>query len=215
MKIQGEYLVKLRELEDSLLDALSNVQGSILESESVISTLERLKTEASKITEEMKKSDTIMAEVNEVTNGYKSNAEAASKVYFALESMSNLHYLYEYSLTFFMDTIMKLLDHDEKLKKIDKKDYEKRKECIYNSIFEKIFLRVANSLLSKDLIIFCLKLVSIKLKSEEKALFEALIKPSTVLTTRLSKAMLNGALNEDQLKQLEEVSEHPIFENII
>lgn len=84
MKIQGEYIVKLRELEDSLLEALSNVQGSILESESVISTLEKLKTEASKITEEMKKSDTIMQEVETVTNGYKPIAEAASKVYFAL-----------------------------------------------------------------------------------------------------------------------------------
>jgi hypothetical protein len=54
-----------------LLDALSNVQGSILESESVISTLEKLKTEASKITEEMKKSDDIMEEVENVTRGYK------------------------------------------------------------------------------------------------------------------------------------------------
>lgn len=71
MKIQGEYIVRLRELEDSLLDALSNVQGSILESESVISTLEKLKTEASKITEEMKKSDDIMEEVENVTRGYK------------------------------------------------------------------------------------------------------------------------------------------------
>lgn len=79
--------------------------------------------------------------------------------------MSNLHYLYEYSLNFFMDTIMRLLESDEKLKKIDRKDYEKRKECIYNCIFERIFLRVANSILSKDLVIFCLKLVSIKLKS--------------------------------------------------
>lgn len=83
----------------------------------------------------MKKSDEIMSEVNFVTNGYKPIAEAASKVYFALESMSNLHYLYEYSLNFFMDTVLKLLDHDEKLKKIDRKDYDKRKDCIYNSIF--------------------------------------------------------------------------------
>lgn len=44
-----------------MLDALSNVQGSILESESVITTLEKLKNEASKITEEMKKSDEIMS----------------------------------------------------------------------------------------------------------------------------------------------------------
>lgn len=123
MKIQGEYVVKLRELEDSLLEALSNVQGSILESESVITTLEKLKTEATKITEEMKKSDDIMNEVNDVTNGYKPIAEASSKIYFALESMSSLHYLYEYSLTFFMDTVLKLLEGDEKLNKISKNQY--------------------------------------------------------------------------------------------
>ena len=114
----------------------------------------------------MKKSNVIMQEVETVTNGYKPIAEAASKVYFALESMNVLHYLYEYSLSFFMETILKLLDCDERLKKVDKKDYERRKECIYNSIFDRIFLRVANSLLSKDLIIFSLKLVSIKLKNE-------------------------------------------------
>lgn len=51
MKLQGEYIVKLRELEDSLLDALNNVQGSILESETVIGTLETLKTQAAKVTE--------------------------------------------------------------------------------------------------------------------------------------------------------------------
>jgi dynein heavy chain 1 len=46
MKLQGEYIVKLRELEDSLLDALNNVRGSILEDEAVIKTLEKLKKEA-------------------------------------------------------------------------------------------------------------------------------------------------------------------------
>lgn len=60
------------------------MQGSILESESVISTLEKLKTEASKITDEMKKSNVIMQEVESVTNGYKMIAEASSKIYFAL-----------------------------------------------------------------------------------------------------------------------------------
>lgn len=65
---------------------------------------------------------------------------------------------------------------------------------------------MANSLLSKDLIIFCLKLVSIKLKAEEKELFQALIRPTTILSSNLSKTMLNGALNEDQLKQLEELT---------
>lgn len=215
MKIQGEYIVKLRQLEDSLLDALNNVEGSILESESVITTLEKLKTEASKITEEMKQSDEVMHEVNTVTNGYKPIAESASKIFFALQSMAGLHYLYEYSLTFFMDTVLKLLESEQKLNKISKNDYELRKDAINNLLFEKIYSRVSSSLLSRDLIIFSLKLVQIKLPSENQEFFDILIKPTTIINTRLSKEMLGGVLNENQLKQIEELSSHGIFEDIV
>jgi hypothetical protein len=93
-----------------------------------------------------------------------------------------------------MDIIINLLYSDEKLKKIDKKDYEKRKDFIYNSIFKNIFQSVANSLLSKDLTIFCLKLVSIKLKTEERKLFDIIIRPTTIISTRLSKKFLKGLL---------------------
>ena len=39
MKIQGEYIVRLRDLENMLLDALNNLKGSILDSEDIIATL--------------------------------------------------------------------------------------------------------------------------------------------------------------------------------
>lgn len=41
--------------------------------------------------------------------------------------MSSMHYLYEYSLNFFLDTVFKLLDNDEKLAKISKSEHEARK----------------------------------------------------------------------------------------
>ena len=134
--------------------------------------------------------------MNTVTNGYKFIAEAASKIFFALESMSSLHYLYEYSLNFFMDTVLKLLDSDEKLIKVSKNDYEARKDAIYKLLFEKIFARVSNSLLSRDLIIFSLKLVQIKLTREANSLFSLLIKPASIINTKLSKNMLKGMLSE-------------------
>lgn len=49
VKVQGEYKVKLRRLERSLLDALNAVQGNILDDDSVITTLETLKREAAEI----------------------------------------------------------------------------------------------------------------------------------------------------------------------
>lgn len=54
MKLQGEYIVKLRELEDLLLDSLNNSHGSILEDEKVIQTLEKLKKESGIVIQEMK-----------------------------------------------------------------------------------------------------------------------------------------------------------------
>lgn len=45
LKLQGEFRIRIRDLEDSLLHALSNVKGNILDDESVISTLETLKAQ--------------------------------------------------------------------------------------------------------------------------------------------------------------------------
>jgi len=53
-------VVKLRELEDSLLNSLNHAQGNILDNENVISTLETLKKEAAKVTAEMEKSEVVM-----------------------------------------------------------------------------------------------------------------------------------------------------------
>jgi len=60
LKIQGEFRVKLRLLEDKLLDSLSNSTGNILEDEKVINTLETLKVDASQVTKAMDESGRIM-----------------------------------------------------------------------------------------------------------------------------------------------------------
>ena len=49
LKLQGEFQVRLRQLEKSLLQALNDSKGRILDDDSVISTLEKLKTEAAEI----------------------------------------------------------------------------------------------------------------------------------------------------------------------
>lgn len=66
---------------------------------------------------------------------------------------------------------------------------------ILNLLFEKIFARVSNSLLSKDLIIFSLKLVQIKLPENMRDIFSLLVKPVTRINTSLSKTLLQGTLS--------------------
>ena len=53
LKLQGEFRVKIRTLEDQLLDALNEVKGNILDDDTIISKLETLKKEAADVHKEV------------------------------------------------------------------------------------------------------------------------------------------------------------------
>lgn len=118
--MQGECKVKLRQLEDSLLDALNKSEGSILENDKLIQTLETLKKEAAEIGEEVAKSEDTMLEIEQVSNEYLPLATMISKIFFSLESTSQISFLYQYSLQQFMEYVFAVLRSNEDLAKIPK-----------------------------------------------------------------------------------------------
>lgn len=187
MKLQGEYIVRLRELEDSLLDSLSNVTGSILDNESVIGTLEKLKSESTNVQREMEQSEKVMQEVQKVTSDYIPLAEACSKVFFALVSMKQLHYLYDFSLNFFMEIFNDLLTKNDHLASTPKTDLVARRRVIFDELFFRVFQKVTNSLLDQDRIIFALRLTQIKLGKIYENAFLNLAKAPKLIETTLSE----------------------------
>jgi dynein heavy chain 1, cytosolic len=56
--------VKLRNLEKSLLNALSQSEGNILDNDHIISTLETLKNEAAEVTAKVAETDIVMEEIS-------------------------------------------------------------------------------------------------------------------------------------------------------
>ena len=56
--------MKLRNLEKSLLNALSQSEGNILDSDHVISTLETLKKEAAEVTAKVAETDVVIEEIS-------------------------------------------------------------------------------------------------------------------------------------------------------
>ncbi len=85
LKVQGEFIVKLRKLEDDLLHEISKSKGSnILENDEMIQKLAKIKKESNYIQEEMSKSDEVLEEINEVSAQYKVIASISSKLYFLL-----------------------------------------------------------------------------------------------------------------------------------
>jgi dynein heavy chain 1 len=76
------------------LDALNKSEGNILDNNALINTLETLKREAADIAAEVEKSDDTMKEIEIVSNEYLPLANMVSRIYFTLDSMSAISFLY-------------------------------------------------------------------------------------------------------------------------
>lgn len=87
MKLQGEFQVRLRQLEKSLLQALNEVKGRILDDDSIISHLETLKKEAAEVARKMEETDVVIAEVETTSQQYLPLATSCSSIYFTLEAL--------------------------------------------------------------------------------------------------------------------------------
>ena len=90
LKLQGEYQQRLRHLEKSLLDALNDVKGRILDDDSIITHLEKLKKEAAEIARKVEETDVVMAEVERVSQQYVPVAQSCSSIYFTLEALNQV-----------------------------------------------------------------------------------------------------------------------------
>ena len=80
----------MRQLEKSLLQALNEVKGRILDDDTIITTLENLKKEAAEVTRKVEETDIVMAEVEAVSQQYLSLSSACSSIYFTMEALNQV-----------------------------------------------------------------------------------------------------------------------------
>jgi dynein heavy chain 1 len=137
LKLQGEFHVKLRQLEKSLLQALNDAKGRILDDDSIISTLEKLKNDAADISKKVEETDKVMAEVDAVSQQYMPLSQACSSIYFTLEGLNQVHFLYQYSLQFFLDIYNDVLTNNPLLNNMT--DPNARLSSITRTLFEVSF----------------------------------------------------------------------------
>lgn len=84
----GEFHLRLRHLEKSLLQALNDAKGRILDDDRIIATLEKLKQEAAEITRKVEETDVVMAEVEAVSDQYGALSHYCSSIYFTMEGLN-------------------------------------------------------------------------------------------------------------------------------
>ena len=147
LKLQGEFKEKLRSFEAQLLDQLNKAEGEILENDALIQTLETLKKEAAIIASEVAKTDETLEEIEIVSNEYAPLSTMTTRIFFTLESMSNVHYLYQFSLQQFMDCMFEVLKNNEELKSVPKSQPQNRLKVIMKQLYLYINQTIGQGLL--------------------------------------------------------------------
>lgn len=163
LKLQGEFRLRLRQLEKSLLQALNDAKGKILDDDSVITTLETLKKEAFDINQKVDETDKVIAEIETVSQQYLPLSVACSNIYFTMDSLNQVHFLYQYSLKMFLDIFSTVLYNNPKLEGMT--DHTLRLATITKDLFLICYDRVARGMLHSDRLTFALLMCKIHLKN--------------------------------------------------
>ncbi|RVE54307.1 hypothetical protein evm_001134 [Chilo suppressalis] len=193
LKLQGEFHLRLRQLEKSLLQALNDAKGKILDDDSVIATLETLKKEADDIGQKVEETDKVIAEIETVSQQYLPLSQACSSIYFTMESLNQVHFLYQYSLKMFLDIFSSVLVCPL-LNGVT--DYTSRLKTITEELFTAVYERVARGMLHTDRLTFALLLCRIQLKGIGAA--DTLEQPFAVFL-RGKEGFVSHAPQSDQL----------------
>lgn len=141
-----------------------------MRSRRVIETLETLKKEAADITRKVEETDTVMAEVDEVTNEYLPLAQACSSVFFILDDLHLLNRFYQFSLRFFLDIFDYVLLSNPSLKGIA--DRRERTGILFDDLFTHVFRRTSRALLHSDHLTLAVLLAQVKLRGQGQDLNE-------------------------------------------
>ncbi|CEF66963.1 Dynein heavy chain, cytoplasmic [Strongyloides ratti] len=225
LKLQGEFAVRLRQLEKALLSALNESKGKILDDNSVISTLEKLKKEAQEVAKKAAETDQVMMEVELASQKYVRLAHACSLIYLMLHQLEEVHFLYHYSLDFLLDIFTVAL-HSPQLKGVE--DYGVRLSIITTNLFQIVYKRVSLGMLHVDKVVLAILLLRIYLKGEAKELsyepqFDHLLFGSDLIGSESSKLKADVSealkklpfLSHQQIVSLIKLTTVPGFKNII
>ncbi|BGP45295.1 dynein heavy chain [Rhodotorula kratochvilovae] len=216
LRLQGEFRARLHHLEKSLLTALNESQGNILDDDKVIGTLETLKREAADVTRKVEETDTVMAEVEQVTNEYLPLAQACSNVFFVLDELHLLNHFYQFSLRFFLDIFDFVLLHNPSLKGVV--DPHARLRILLDDLFLHVFKRTSRALLHTDHLTLAILLASVKLRGTgaevDEQEFSFLLEGGDAVTTGGAGYVDLAFLDETQQQRLRAFERLSAFKDV-
>lgn len=224
LKLQGEFKIKIRELEDGLLNSLNESKQNILEDDNIFNHLEHLKKQGEQIELESKRTDQVFEEVNIVTNMYCPLADSATRLFTILDNLNHIYFMYHFNYSY-LQTILQ-----ETLNQVPNtiKDYRTRLDLITHTFFLNFYHKTTMCILNEHKLLLAIEFMRIKFESITNLNMEcielqqllagtaAVVGTAQFASTGTTK---HGVLNSSQLKNIKIIAAHiePLrdLENII
>eukprot|EP00562_Extubocellulus_spinifer_P009490 CAMPEP_0178491962 /NCGR_PEP_ID=MMETSP0696-20121128/11685_1 /TAXON_ID=265572 /ORGANISM="Extubocellulus spinifer, Strain CCMP396" /LENGTH=4359 /DNA_ID=CAMNT_0020119857 /DNA_START=116 /DNA_END=13193 /DNA_ORIENTATION=+ len=163
LKLQGEQNVKLRELEEKMLNMISAVEGSILDDDRVVTGMETLMKEGAQVEEQIAESADVMKEVQRAISAFEPLGSTCRELFILLTAMRDISFLYEFSATAFMSILECVL---VKMGPVEGSDEKERASQLKLEIFTEAAARIGRSLSAEDKMVFGLHLARLFSKDD-------------------------------------------------
>jgi dynein heavy chain 1 len=82
-----------------------------------------------------------MEDIRRISEVYNQLAVSSSRIYFTLEQMPQIHFLYQFSLNYFLEVFYSILQNNKNLAGLS--DTNARLEILTKDLFASIFRRVS------------------------------------------------------------------------
>ncbi|CAJ1418817.1 unnamed protein product [Effrenium voratum] len=145
---------QLKEIEDRILQLLSDSKGNILDDEELINTLATSKTASLRIEERVAEQEKTQAQVQETRATYVPVAVRASALFFVVADLCNVEPMYQYSLEWFYSIYESAIAAAEKFER----NIQKRLTALQSKFLELLFAQTCHSLFEKDKLMLSLLL---------------------------------------------------------
>ncbi|EDQ84603.1 uncharacterized protein MONBRDRAFT_39235 [Monosiga brevicollis MX1] len=151
----------LKDLEDTLLRELASSTGNMLDNVELIQTLENTKLKAAEVQEKLALGESTAKEIDIIRDGYRPAAKRGAVLFFVLSDMSAISYMYQYSLSSYLEvfelSLRKSLPHTI---------LQKRLANIIDALTLNVYNYATTGLFEKHKLLFSFQMATKLLESE-------------------------------------------------
>jgi dynein heavy chain 2 len=152
---QEEQLkIQLIGVEDSLLAALAQSSGNLLDNVALLDSLAKAKSKSTEISSSLEGSEVATRELDAQRQGYQPFANAGARLFFCIQALQATNHMYQYSLASFLRLFSSSLKETAPSPTL-----AGRISCLCHDLEVRTLMHIGKSLLKDDRLTFALHLV--------------------------------------------------------